>query len=182
MNTAQATAETRPFNPEKPFIACDPSALSLFEEARVRMVFSVDVPVTAVRLFEVFEDPASWPRWAHGIGKVQWTSPKPFQVGTTRTVTFWGGMEVYEDFVAWAHPREMAFVLYGATQEVWSRFGEHYRVVDKGDGSCTLTWTVAYDPTGVFARIHFLVGWLMKLNLNSYMWRLRRYCRRLGAS
>ena len=68
---------------------------------------------------------------------------------------------------------------YGTTQEVWTRFGEHYQVEAHADGTCSLTWTVAYDPTGVLARIHFLVGWLMRLNLRSYMWRLRRYCARL---
>jgi hypothetical protein len=182
MNTPQAPAETRPFNADKPFIACAPSSLSLFEDAKVLLVFSVEIPVSPDRLFEVFEDPESWPRWAQGIGEVVWTSPRPFGVGTTRTVIFWGGMEVYEDFVVWEPGQEMGFVFYGTTQEVWTRFGEHYQVVDHGDGSCALTWTVAYDPTGVFARIHFLVGWMMKLNLRSYMWRLRRYCARLPAS
>lgn len=179
MQPPQPPQETRPFNPDKPFIPCAQSDLSLFEEAEVKMVFSVDLPVAPAQLFEVFEDPKSWPKWAPGIGQVVWTSPRPFGVGTTRTVIFWGGMEVYEDFVAWEPGQEMAFVFYGTTQEVWERFGEHYKVVDLADGSCRLTWTVAYDPTGVLARIHFMVGWLMRLNLRSYMWRLRRYCARL---
>ena len=59
MHSPQAPAETRPFNQEKPFIPCAPSDLSLFEDARVRLVFSVDIPVDPGRLFEVFEDPAS---------------------------------------------------------------------------------------------------------------------------
>ena len=179
MTPTQPPAETRPFNPDKPFLPCVPSGLSLFDDARVRLEFSVVLPITPAELFEVFEDPKSWPIWAPGIGEVVWTSDKPFGVGTTRTVIFWGGMEVYEDFVAWEPEREMAFVFYGTTQEVWSRFGEHYMVEDLGEQSCRLTWRIAYDPNGVFASIHFLVGWLMRLNLRSYMWRLKRYCRRL---
>jgi hypothetical protein len=87
-------------------------------------------------------------------------------------------MEVYEEFVAWEQGRVMAFVFYGTTQKVWTRFGEHYLVEDRGDGSCELTWTVNYDPTGVFGKLHFLFGWLMRFNLGSYMWRLKRYCKR----
>ena len=45
-----------------------------------------------------------------GIDRVDWTSPRPFGVGTTRTVTFQGGgMEVYETFIAWDPGKHMAF-------------------------------------------------------------------------
>ena len=116
-----------PHNPTKPFFACGPTDLTLFDTARVRYRFSQELPVTPDVLFDIFEDPASWPRWGTGIGKVEWTSPKPYRVGTTRTVTFWGGMEVYEEFLAWERGREMAFVFYGHTQEVWKNFGERLR-------------------------------------------------------
>jgi len=171
---------SRPHNPDKPFFACGPSDLEHFESARIQYEFTRTLPVSPEVLFDVFEDPESWPRWAPGIGKVVWTSETPYRVGTTRTVIFWGGMEVYEEFLAWQRGSEMAFVFYGTTQEVWTAFGEHYRVEDLGDGSCRLRWCVAYDPTGVFRAIHPLIGWIMKLNLGSYLWRLERYCRRLA--
>ena len=169
-----------PHNPDLPFLACQPTDVDFFTSAEVRNVYTVTLPISPARLFEVFEDPTSWPRWAPGIGKVIWTSPKPYGIGTTRTVVFWGGMEVYEVFVKWQPGREMAFVLVGTTQQVWHRFGEHYQVEDLGGGRCQLTWTVCYDPAGTFKQIHWLVGWLMKANLGTYMWWLKRYCRRLG--
>jgi hypothetical protein len=168
----------QPFHPESAFFPCGPSDWTHFEQAKVVFHFKRTLPVSAESLFDIFEDPTSWPKWAQGIGKVVWTSPKPFHVGTTRTVVFWGGMEVYEQFIAWERGQEMAFVFYGTSQEVWRAFGEHYRVEENGDGTCHLTWTVAYDPMGVFAWIHPLIGWLMRLNLGSYLWRLERYCRR----
>jgi ribosome-associated toxin RatA of RatAB toxin-antitoxin module len=177
--TLSSAPPALPRNPDKPFVPCEPTELSFFGTARIRYQFTQVLPLSPDRLFEVFEDPESWPRWAPGIGRVEWTSDPPFCVGTTRTVMFWGGMEVYERFVAWERGQEMAFVFYGATQEVWTRFGEHYRVEDLGEGNCELTWTVNYDPTGVFGKIHFLFGWFMRLNLGSYMWRLKRYCARL---
>lgn len=168
----------RPHNPAKPWIPCAPTDASLYTEAPVIMRFRRDLPVTPEQLFEVFEDPGSWPKWAHGIGRVEWTSDQPYGVGTTRTVHFWGGMEVYEEFVAWERGREMAFVFYGTTQDVFTRFGEHYRVEPLEQG-CRLTWTVAYEPAAGLARVQPYIGWLMKLNLGSYMWRLERYCRKL---
>ena len=168
----------RPHNPDLPFVPCGPSDTSLYENAKVRYVFSRELPVTPDVLFDIFEDPDSWSRWATGIGRVIWTSEKPYRVGTTRTVVFWGGMEVYEEFLQFERGSEMAFVFYGTSELVWTQFGEHYRVEPVGEGSCRLTWTVAYDPAGTFGTLHPLFGWFMKLNLGSYLWRLEGYCRK----
>jgi hypothetical protein len=182
MNSVVAPPTDKPYNPDKPFVPCGPSDMSLYEQAKVRFVFRQKIPVSPARLFESFEDPTSWPKWAHGIGKVVWTSPKPYAAGTTRTVIFWGGMEVYEDFLVFDAPKEMAFIFYGVSQDdVFERFGEHYSVEDHGDGTCTLTWTVAFDPKGGFAKVMWMVKPFMRLNLRSYMWRLARYCRKLPA-
>ena len=172
----------KPHNPDKPYVACAPSDATLYEQAQARFTFSQAIPVSAEVLFGVFEDPESWPRWVHGIGEVIWTSPRPYGVGTTRTVIFWGGMEVYEDFLDFDPPRSMAFVFYGTSQaDVFGRFGERYVVQDHGDGTCTLTWTVAFDPVGGFSKVLWLIKPMMRLNLRSYMWRLARYCKRLPA-
>ncbi len=168
----------RPCNRDLPFVVCGPSDMSHFQRAKVRWTFHQDLPVTPDRLFDIFEDPESWPKWATGIGRVIWTSPDPYGVGTTRTVVFWGGMEVYEEFLAFDRGREMAFVFYGTSERVWSAFGEHYQVESVGAESCRLSWTVAYDPAGWFGVLHPLFGWFMRLNLRSYLWRLKRYCRR----
>jgi hypothetical protein len=41
-------------------------------------------------IFDVLEDPLSWTVWAFPIQKVEWTSPKPFGIGTTRSVHMMG--------------------------------------------------------------------------------------------
>jgi len=168
---------TFPQDEGMPFIPCEPFDRSFFETAPQVYVNRVELPCTAAQLFEVFEDPDSWSRWALGIGEVEWTSPKPYGPGTTRTVRFWGGMCVYEDFFLYDAPREMAFQFYGTTELVWSRFGEHYEVEDLGRGRCRLTWTVAYEAAGTFRTIHALVRPTMTLNFKLYMWRLKRYVR-----
>ncbi len=160
---------------------CRDVDLSFYDTAPQRFVFDRVLPVTPARLFEVFEDPASWPVWGTGIARVDWTSPQPYGVGTTRTVTFRGGMEVYEVFGAWEPGRRMAFHFTGATQRVWHAFGEHYLVEDLGDGRCRLTWTVAYEPQYVFKAIHGLVRPVMRWWLGRLADNLVTYCEALPA-
>jgi len=174
-----ADTKGRPHNPDLPFVPCDEVSLDWFDTAPIRFVNQITLPVTPNRLFEIFEDPASWAKWGTGIGSVEWTSPKPYRPHTTRTVTFWGGMKVYEDFFVYSPPTEMAFCLYGTTESVWRSFGEHYLVKPVGEDQSHLTWTVAYEPVGNFARIHPLIKPVMAVNLRSYMWRLKRYCTRV---
>lgn len=172
-------ATANPHDPQEPWFPCEPFEPSWFDEAPVRFPHDVELDCTPDALFDVFEDPTSWPVWARGIGQVIWTSPQPYGVGTTRTVVFWGGMRVYEVFTAWERGRTMAFQFEGTTQEVWTRFGERYVVDDLGGGRCRLRWTVAYEPTGVFARLHPLLRPIMRWNLGGYMRALHRYVRRL---
>lgn len=140
---------------------CRDIAPDFYDQAPQRFVFTRQIPTSATRLFEIFEDRDSWPVWATGITDVEWTTPKPFGVGTTRTVTFSGGMKVYEVFSAWETGKHMAFHFTGATQRVWHAFGERYVVKDAGE-HCELTWTIAYEPRFVFKAIHALVRPIMK--------------------
>lgn len=174
------TAITNPHDPQLPFHPCEPFDEDFYETAPVRYRYEVELPVPPDVLFDVFEDPDSWPAWAMGIGQVIWTAPAPYGVGTTRTVIFWGGMRVYEVFTRWERGKRMDFQFTGTTQEVWRQFGERYEVDDLGDGRCRLTWTVAYEPTGTFARIHKFILPVMRWNLGGYMRRLQRYCARLS--
>ncbi len=169
---------TNPHNPDLPYFETPPFGLDYFDDPPVKYVSEVELDVTPAQLFEIFEDEKSWPVWAKGIAKVDWTSPRPFQVGTTRTVTFIGGMEVYELFTAWERGREMAFCFTGTSQEVWKQFGEHYLVDDLGNGRCKLRWTVAYEPTGTFAKLHGIIRPIMSQAFSMYMRRLKKYSRR----
>lgn len=158
---------------------CIPFELDYYESAPQRFVYERTIECSPDELFDIFEDEHSWPVWGTGIAKVDWTSPKPYKVGTTRTVTFQGGgMEVYETFIAWERGKHMAFCFTGTTQEVWTSFGENYLVKDLGDGKCHLTWMVAYTPCSVFKMIHPLVKPVMKFWLGMLANNLGKYVKR----
>ena len=82
-------------------------------------------------------DGDAWTEWLP-ITKVIWTSPKPFGVGTTRTVEI-GDQRVEETFFAWEDGRRMAFRFDRSTLPV-SAAVEDYRLVPVEDG-CELRWS-----------------------------------------
>jgi hypothetical protein len=56
--------------------------------AKARAVAERETAVSAEQLFATLEDGPSWSKWVPLIREVTWTSPKPFAIGTTRTVKF----------------------------------------------------------------------------------------------
>ncbi len=157
------------------YYVCQTFDASFYDRAPERFVFIQDLDCTPAKLFTIFEDPESWSKWAYGLGKVTWTSPKPYGVGTTRTVELRGGPLVYEEFIAWEPGKTMAFCFHGATEAVWWSFGERYEVTDLGGGRSRLRWTVAYDPRGYFASLHPYIRPMMNATLKSFMVLLARY-------
>lgn len=88
---------------------CERVDVSFTATAPFRFVSTVDLPITPEKLFEVLGDADSWPRWATVITRVEWTSPLPRGIGTTRTVTMRGGIVGDEEFLAWEPFSHMAF-------------------------------------------------------------------------
>lgn len=168
----------RPANPDKPFHACEAFGMDYFDLAPERHRFEVELDISPEGLFAVFEDPDAWPNWAWpGIVGVDWTSDKPYGPGTTRTVHLVGGLDVYEDFFVWDPPHQMAFHLYGATEKIWSRFGEHYAVTDLGNDRCKLVWRFSSTPAGIYKWLMPPGRLMIRFVLGGYMRRLQKVVR-----
>ena len=105
---------------------CDKIDLDFFTDAPVRIESEVTLPCSPESLFNCFEDAGSWAEWVDVIKGVEWTSPRPFRVGTTRTVHMPGGMVAYEEFIAWDAPRHMAFRFNQFSQGFLQAFAENY--------------------------------------------------------
>lgn len=154
---------------------CEHVDLSFVDTAPYRFVSTVDLAITPQQLFEVLSDETSWPQWASVITKVIWTSPKPFGVGTTRTVHMRGFIVGEEEFLAWEPFTHMAFRFNTATTNAISAFAEEYRVVETAQG-CHLTWVMAIKPNGPAGSLGMflgrpVMGWLFQRFLHN----LRRY-------
>ena len=150
--------------------------MNFFETTKFRFPATVELECTPEQLFQVFEDAHAWTVWAGAIQKVEWTSPQPFDVGTTRTVSMAGGMEGYEEFIAWERGKRMAFKFTHSNKNSISAFGEDYIVSDLGNGRCKLQWIMAMKPRGasrvIMTLFKPLMGWYVQSlanNLGKYV-------------
>lgn len=180
MSEALEAVTVNPHNPALPYFATNELQTADFHRTQEHYVTTVDLPCSPDLLFDIFEDASAWPRWVPGIGQVRWTSEKPYTDGTTRTVIFWGGMEVYETFTLWERGRSMSFTFTGITQPIWSEFGELYEIEAIGDQQCRLKWTVAFSFRDHIAKWTRFVRPFASLVFWYYMRRLRKYVKQSG--
>ncbi|MDF3336286.1 SRPBCC family protein [Mycolicibacterium septicum] len=154
---------------------CERVELDFIDRAPFRFVSTVDLAITPEQLFEVLSDETSWPHWATVITSVEWTSPEPRGVGTTRTVTMRGHIVGDEEFLAWEPFSHMAFRFNTSTSNAISAFAEDYRVVETADG-CHLTWVMAMTPSGLAGRLGMTMGQpVMAWLFQRFLYNLRRY-------
>ena len=154
---------------------CERVDLDFVDTARHRFVSTVDLAITPEQLFGVLSEADSWSRWATAVADVTWTSPEPYGVGTTRTVTMRGGAVNDAEFLAWEPCSHMAFRLNQSTSKGLAAFVEDYRVQETPSG-CHITWTVAITPRGLTTRFGMFVGRpVMARVFQRFAGNLRRY-------
>lgn len=102
------------------------------------------IAASSAAVFACLVDGPAWSEWL-GVD-VEWTSPEPFGVGTTRTATV-GGQKIHETFLAWDEGERMNFWFNKSTLPV-SAFAEDYRVISTGDDLCELVWSYAFEWGG----------------------------------
>lgn len=125
---------------------CKAVELDFIRAAPLRYENVVEVDATPEKVFDVFADGESWPRWFPGIRKVVWTTPEPKGVGTTRTVTL-GLATVYEHFLVWDRGKRFTFRFVGASKPLFRAGIEDYRLDDLGGGRTRFTYGVYLDPS-----------------------------------
>ncbi len=112
--------------------------------APVQVALTKLVPCSAATLFRAFEDAEFWNKFLGIV--VEWTSPKPFGIGTTRTVTS-GGHTIEEYFTGFEQDRVMAFRFDRATLPV-AAFAEEWLINSKSADVCELVWSYGYEWGG----------------------------------
>ncbi len=153
---------------------CEHVGVDVVDTARHRFSNSVDLAITPEQLFEVFADADAWPRWASVIRRVEWTSPLPPGVGSTRVVSMLGGLKGAEEFLVWEPYRQMAFRFNQASERSIRAFAERYDVVPTAEG-CRLTWTLALEVGGIGRHFMPLSGLVSDLAFRRFLRNLRRY-------
>jgi hypothetical protein len=130
----------------RPWFKAEPVDETFFASAPVRLreTFGISRPAAEVWGALTADDTLHWCRI---LDEVSWTSPRPFGVGTTRTVTSLKGASVlHEHYFRWEEGRRKSFYVVEASAPLFKRFAEDYLVEPVSDSSCTFTWTIAYAP------------------------------------
>src|SRR4051795_5067065 len=94
--------------------SCRPIDASFFDTAPMRFVNAVDLNASPEKVFAFFADSDSWPKWFPAIRKAQWTSEKPYGVGSTRT-GWLPPTSVDEHFFRWEPNRRCSFYATGTS-------------------------------------------------------------------
>lgn len=128
---------------------CDRVDDAWIDSAPVRLVNSVEVDAAPEQIWAALEDASAWPRWATVITSVEWTSPQPFGIGTTRTVAMRGRMVAFEEFITWERPNRMGFRFNAASMDGVRAFAERYTLDPLPGGRTRVTWVMAMAPKGV---------------------------------
>lgn len=127
---------------------CRPVDLTFLDSAPYQIKNEVIINASPERIFEVFEDGDSWCKWVKAINKVEWTSPKPFGVGTTRTVNL-NNVKAYEKLIVWDTGKRLAFY-FAATSIPFARaFCEDYQLEPLDNGKIKIRHTVAFEPNNL---------------------------------
>jgi hypothetical protein len=133
---------------KKPFFAVEPVDESFFETAPQRLIGTFDISRSASEVWGelVTDHPLSWCR-VLGNG-IEWTSDRPFGLGTTRTAKVLKGLgEAHEYYFRWEEGRRHSFYVLESSMPIYKRLAEDYLVEPTGENSCRFTWTIAWEPT-----------------------------------
>ena len=128
--------------------ACKQVDTSFFDNTRNCYKAVVEISATPEQVFECFENAEAWSAWAPPITNVEWTSPKPFGLGTTRTVSMIAGMVGEEVFIAWDYPKRMAFCFTACSRDMVESFAEDYAVTPLPNGKTQVVWSMAMAVKG----------------------------------
>ena len=130
----------------RPWFKADPVDETFFETAATRIQSAFEVRRPAARVWSELTGPNPlW--WCRIIDRIDWTSPAPFEVGTTRTVHALKGTNVMnEHFFRWEEDRRKSFYVVESTAPLFQRFAEDYLVEPTSADSCRFTWTIAWEP------------------------------------
>lgn len=150
---------------------------SLLETAKARAVAEREMAVSAAQLFATLEDGSAWTKVTPIIREVAWTSPKPFAIGTTRSVTFAGGIKIDEVFWAWEPNRRMSFSVTAASTRRLNGLTEVYEITPLSPERCTLRWVAAASFSGWLGKIESGLARFFQINQRQLLRKLERIAR-----
>ena len=132
-----------------PRFQLEASYAAFLDAAPKRYVGIFDIPRPAAEVWaELTRDGAL--DFCRVLGGARWTSPRPFGVGTTRTMKVASGMLILDEtFFRWEEGRRKSFYAHAVNLPLFRRLAEDYLVEEVSPTACRFTWTLAGEPTAL---------------------------------
>ena len=120
---------------------------TFFDSAPKRFAETFEINRPAGEVWdELVEDGAL--SFCRSLKGAKWTSPRPFGVGTTRTMpALYGALVVEERYFLWEEGRRQSFYAERTSLPMFRRFAEDYVVEGTSPTTCRFTWVIALDPS-----------------------------------
>ncbi|KGI67756.1 SRPBCC family protein [Mycolicibacterium rufum] len=142
------------------WFALEPADAAFLDSAPHVFRYEKHYDAAPEQVWESLQSDASLSEWGSTVTSLTWTSPRPFGIGTTRTVAL-GPAQVHERFFRWDEGSGYSFYVYESNAPLFRRFAEDYRVEPDGTGT-RFTWVVAIEPVGAMRLPFRLLAPLVK--------------------
>lgn len=138
---------------------CRPVEMEFLDSAPVQFVNEIELAASPAQVFAIFENAETWPHWFQDIVTVEWHNPKPYGVGTTRTVNL-KTVAVEEYFFEWEQNKRFAFYFTSMSLPLINALLEEYRLEPLGEDRSKFIYTVCLEPS-VWLRLGG--PWILKI-------------------
>lgn len=133
--------------------------LSFFKNPQFKIEASQRIRATKEEVFQFLKGADNWSKWHTSITKVVWTSPEPYQEGTTRTVEINNRFTADEDFLLWEENERFVFRFLRSNIPMANALAEDFHLTDLGKEHCELKMTVVGETTGILS----IFNWALQL-------------------
>lgn len=130
--------------------------VSFYETAPFRIVAKTEINASPEKVFATLRDADQWPKWLPAIQSVEWTSPKPIAVGSTRRIHTRHGRKIEEQCIRWTPGRRASFMIQRASMSRLLKAGTDFELKPTAKG-CEVRWTIAIQPRGFMAQVGYFL-------------------------
>jgi len=143
-----------------------PCDRTVFETAPTRYSDAMEIPRPAADVWAALVADGTL-GWCKMLTGARWTSPRPFGIGTTRTMgVAFGALVIREHFFRWEEGRRKSFYVTDANLPLFRYFAEDYLVEETAPDACRFTWTLAGESTPIGALGAPMLGALVRSLFN----------------
>lgn len=117
---------------------------AFLQDAPLVVSSTVQLQADPSRVWAALGSDEMW-SWLPVVDRLEWRSPKPYEVGSIRRLRLGKLVTVDEEFYRWDVDRRATFRVVGQSRKVLDALIEDFVLVPK-DGGTALTWTMAVSP------------------------------------